>query len=160
MQNNFAFIDAQNVYQSIKHSGWILDWQKFYVYLKEKFEIKKTYVFLGYLPQNKGLYRLLKRIGYKIILKEVVTINGKPKANVDGEMILQAMIDFYTYDKAILVTNDGDFACLVRYLKNQNKLLTIISPDFKYCSLLLRKAFRKERIFSLTDLRYKLETKK
>ena len=41
---------------------------------------------------------------------------GKPKGNVDAELVLQAMIDYQDYERAVIVTSDGDFACLVRYL--------------------------------------------
>ncbi|MBI2917035.1 MAG: hypothetical protein HYY01_03490 [Chloroflexi bacterium] len=32
------------------------------------------------------------------------------------------MIDFDAYQKAIIVTSDGDFACLVTYLQRMGKL--------------------------------------
>jgi len=39
--------------------------------------------------------------------------NGKVKGNCDAELILQAMIDIDKYEKAVLVSSDGDFACLI-----------------------------------------------
>lgn len=47
---------------------------------------------------------------------------GKPKGNVDAELVLQAMIDYRDYERAVIVTSDGDFACLVRYLYEEGKL--------------------------------------
>ena len=38
-ENNYAFIDAQNVHLGIKLLGWNLDWVKFRVHLKEKYNI-------------------------------------------------------------------------------------------------------------------------
>ncbi|MEK9159942.1 MAG: NYN domain-containing protein [Patescibacteria group bacterium] len=157
--NNFAFIDAHNVYRATKSAGWQLDWAKLYTYLRDKYKIKRTYIFLGYLPENEDLYRRLKKIGYELIFKEAISVNGKIKANVDAELVLQSMIDYPEYDQALLLSNDGDFACLVRYLLGKSKFMLVLSPDYRFCSLLLKKAFNK-RIPSLSDLREKLEYKK
>ena len=34
-ENNYAFIDSQNLHLGIKGLGWILDFQKFRIYLKQ-----------------------------------------------------------------------------------------------------------------------------
>jgi hypothetical protein len=47
--------------------------------------------------------------------------DGKAKGNVDAELVLQAMIDFDNYERAVIVTSDGDFACLGRYLYEKGK---------------------------------------
>lgn len=44
-KNNYAFIDAQNLYLAIKELGWKIDYKKFRIYLKEKYKVaynKKT----------------------------------------------------------------------------------------------------------------------
>ncbi|MBI4611650.1 MAG: hypothetical protein HY726_21895 [Candidatus Rokubacteria bacterium] len=49
---------------------------------------------------------------YIVIFKPVTyRSDGKPKGNVDAELVLQAMIDFPRYEKAVIVTNDGDSHC-------------------------------------------------
>lgn len=52
---------------------------------------------------------------------------GKPKGNVDAELVLQAMIDYRDYERAVIVTSDGDFACLVRYLYEEGKLERVLT---------------------------------
>ena len=42
--------------------------------------------------------------------------DGTTKGNCDAELVLQAMIEYLNYDKAVIVTGDGDFYCLVKYL--------------------------------------------
>jgi uncharacterized LabA/DUF88 family protein len=64
---------------------------------------------------------------------------GKVKGNVDAELVLHAMIEFSNYNKAIIVTGDGDFHCLVEYLKKQDKLERLIVPNRHKYSSLLRK---------------------
>lgn len=46
------------------------------------------------------------------------------------------VIEFNHYDKAIIVSGDGDFHCLVEYLEEKGKLKKIIVPNKKYSSLL------------------------
>lgn len=59
------------------------------------------------------------------------------KGNVDAELVLHASaIEFQNYKQAVIITSDGDFTCLVRYLDEQNKLLKIITPTKNYSKLL------------------------
>ena len=81
---------------------------------------------------------------------------GHVKGNVDADLVLQAMIDFPKYDKAIIVTSDGDFYSLVKYLRDQEKLEFVMSPYVKTCSSLLKK-FAKEKIIFMDNLKGKLE---
>ncbi len=68
------------------------------------------------------------------------------------------MIDCRDYDRAVIVTSDGDFACLVRYLYKQGKLERVLSPNRKGCSVLLKRAAR-EKIDFVEDARRTLEYK-
>lgn len=58
------------------------------------------------------------------------------KGNIDAELVLYAMKEMPNYDKAIIVSGDGDFYCLAEYLHTQGKLLHILTPNYKYSSLL------------------------
>ena len=49
------------------------------------------------------------------------------------------MIEYPNYDKAIIVSGDGDFHCLVKYLANTGKLLKLIVPNERQFSSLYRK---------------------
>ena len=157
---NYAFIDSQNLNLGIQELGWKLDFKRFKIYLKEKYGVVKAYLFIGYLPENQNLYRSLQEYGYVLIFKPVLQKkDGTVKGNVDAELVLQAMIDYDKYEKAIIITSDGDFYCLVDYLYQQNKLSTVLSPNDKTCSVLLRRAAR-ERLFFMNNLKQKLEYKK
>ena len=114
----------------------------------------------GILPEQQGLYQFLQKAGYVLVFKEVLRRrDGKAKGNVDAELVLQAMIDYDSYEQAVLVTSDGDFACLVNYLRERNKLRAVISPERERCSALLKKAAQ-QRLVPLSDLRQRLEYKK
>ena len=84
---------------------------------------------------------------------------GEVKGNVDAELVLQAMVDFNDYNKAMIITGDGDFHCLVSYFYRKDKLLSVLSPNKDKSSVLLRKA-AKEKISFLNNLQKKLEYRK
>ncbi len=158
-ENNFAFIDSQNLNLGIQSLGWKLDYRRFRIYLKEKYKVSTVYLFIGYIPANQDLYSSLQRDGYVLIFKPTLPDkNGEVKGNVDADLVLQVMVDYKKYDKAVIVTSDGDFYSLVKHLYKNNKLNCVISPYIRTCSVLLKKT-AKEKIFFMANLRKKLEYK-
>jgi uncharacterized LabA/DUF88 family protein len=163
----YAFIDSQNlnlgtskdIYDDRKliYKGWRLDYKKFRKYLEDKFRVDKAFLFIGFIKQNKDLYRRLKSFGYELIYKPTVADDkGKAKGNVDAELVLHASaIEFPNYNKAIIVSGDGDFRCLLEFLEKYNKLEGIIIPNIKSESSLL-KPYQKYKTFIAFD-RSKLE---
>ena len=158
-ENNYAFIDSQNLNLGVQSLGWKLDFRKFRIYLKEKYGVSTAYLFLGYIQENQDLYSSLQKAGYILVFKPVFSDeNGDVKGNVDADLVLQAMIEYSNYDKAIIVSSDGDFYSLVKYLYERKKLKFVVSPYVKTCSKLLKKS-AKERIVFMDNLREKLKYK-
>ena len=152
----YVFIDSQNLNMSIRDQGWRLDFKIFFKYLKTKFKVDKIFLFIGYVRENKNLYSELISIGYTLIFKPVVFNGlGKVKGNIDAELVLYSMIEYKNYDKFIIISGDGDFYCLIEYLKTKNKLGIIMIPNKNRYSSLLRK-FR-NYFFYIDNLRNKLE---
>ncbi|MDI6800384.1 MAG: NYN domain-containing protein, partial [Actinomycetota bacterium] len=116
-QNIYAFIDSQNLNLAIKDCGWELDFARFSIYLKDKYKVKKAFLFIGYVPGNESLYTYLQKAGYIVIFKPTLEIKDgdkrKIKGNVDAELVLHTMIEFPNYEKAIIISGDGDFYCLL-----------------------------------------------
>jgi len=136
--NNYAFIDSQNLNLSIREQGWVLDFARFRVYLKEKYCITKAFIFIGYIPQNQTLYTNLQKDGYILVFKPTLTLpDGGVKGNVDAELVLHTMIEYTNYEKALIVTGDGDFYCLVDYLLSNDKLLNLMIPNKNTLTLTL-----------------------
>jgi len=137
----YAFIDSQNLNLGVRSQGWKLDFKKFRIYLADKYKVKKAYLFIGFIPGNQNLYDYLKNCGYKLVFKQSVEIRkgGKleVKGNVDAELVLHAMIQFKNYNKAIIVSGDGDFRCLVEYLLKKRRLGRLLIPNRKKYSRLL-----------------------
>jgi len=71
----YVFIDSQNlnlgtsknIYRNRKlvYKGWKLDFKKFRKYLADKFRVSKAFLFIGYIPQNRKLYKRLHSFGYE-----------------------------------------------------------------------------------------------
>jgi uncharacterized LabA/DUF88 family protein len=156
---NYAFIDAQNVHLGIKSLGWNLDWKRFRVYLKDKYKVENAYIFIGFITTNQDLYSLLKKAGYILVFKPVVlNENGNAKGNCDADLVLRAILEKENYNKAVIITSDGDFYSLVKYLYENGKLEMVLSPYDKTCSKLLKKE-AKEKINYMNNLYGKIGLK-
>ncbi len=160
--SNFAFIDSQNLNLGVRTLGWRIDYKKLRLYLRNKYHVDQAFMFIGLVSNNQKLYTQLQKAGFILVFKPTVQYfeNGKQtvKGNVDAELVLHAAaIQFANYDKAIIVSGDGDFACLVEFLVDKNKLLHVLAPNRKYSKLL--KPFS-QYIIGVDHLKKSLEYKK
>ncbi len=161
-KSNYAFIDSQNLNLGVKSQGWTLDFRKFRLYLKNKYNVQKAYLFIGQMAGMESLYDRLQNMGYHLIFKPTTEykINGKVvvKGNVDAELVLYAAAKVINeYDQAIIVSGDGDFHCLVEYLLENDKLQHLLVPNRNYSQLLGRFL---PHIVRIDLLRQSLEYKK
>lgn len=146
----YAFIDSQNLNVSVQKFGWKMDWKKFRQFLSDNYNVEKAYMFIGYVPEFEDMYQQLHDSGYLIVLKptfdmtrprpeEEPTKDKKEerptKGNIDADLVLWAMKEIKNYDKAIIVSGDGDFYSLVEYLAEEKKLLKVMPPTSHYSSL-------------------------
>ena len=157
--NNYAFTDGQNLDKSIKEQGWLINNRKFRLFLTSKFAVIKAFYFIGYIKNYLPLYRDLRKNNYSMCFrKPVIDRNGSIKANVDSNLITHVLIKINSYDKAVIVSSDGDFRCLVEHLLKVEKFERVLAPCRDGCSVLLRKAAG-SRIDYLDNLKGKLEYK-
>ena len=146
----------QNLYLSVKAQGWELDYKKFRIYLKDKYQVSKAYAFLGYISKNEKFYKTLRDNGYKIIFKPTIKRRKQPiKGNCDTEFVLHTILQINNFNKAIIISGDGDFYCLIRHLKQKNKLLKIGIPNQARFSYLLKR-FKTDLLF-ISQLEEKLK---
>mgnify|MGYP001558461652 CR=1 FL=1 len=114
------------------------------------------------IPKYKELYKYLQESGFTLVFKEVIYDgNGKPKGNCDADLVLQVVRDAYEnkFEKSIIVSSDGDYASLVKFLQEKQKMFTVLSPsNEKKCSILLKRTGVK--IAYLNDQKSILEVKK
>lgn len=161
-KGNYAFIDSQNLNLGVQKYGWKMDWRKFRQFLEDKYGVTQAYMFIGYVPEFEPLYEQMHEAGYMIVLKPTFDMtrlhpemlpeeehlqtekteksdteeDKKPiKGNIDAELVLWTMRLINEYDKAIIVSDDGDFYSLVEYLEERKKLLHLLTPTQHYSSL-------------------------
>lgn len=133
----YAFIDSQNLNMGVKSMGWSIDYRKFRQYLRNKYRVVNAYIFIGYIVGNESLYTHLQQCGFILIFKPTMELpGGKVKGNVDAELVLHSMIELPNYSKAIIVSGDGDFRCLIEYLDKQGKLSKIMAPNKHFSGFL------------------------
>ncbi|HET9173716.1 MAG TPA: NYN domain-containing protein [Candidatus Saccharimonadales bacterium] len=157
-KGNYAFIDSQNLNLGTQKMGWKMDWRKFRQFLRDTYGVTHAYMFIGYMAENEQLYEHMHELGYLIVLKPTIDMKVLPEAeseatenhdaakvekekptvkgNIDADLVLHAMKELPNYNKAIIVSGDGDFFGLIEYLVAQNKLLHIMTPNWQYSSLL------------------------
>jgi hypothetical protein len=154
----YAFIDSQNLNLGIRELGWKIDDERFRKYLTDKYNVERAYIFIGFMAENAQLYARLQKAGFVCIFRPTLTYkDGTTKGNCDAELVLQAMIDIDEYDKAVLVSGDGDFQCLAKYLHEHDRLGALLIPNQKKFSALLKLDFLKPYHRFVSDLRKKLE---
>jgi len=161
-RNNYAFIDGANLHKGVKELGWKLDYKKLRVWVREKYGVEKAYIFIGFISQNTRLYRDFQNWGYIVVFKPTIPFgDGEIKGNCDAELVLQTVSDMYekTYEKAVIVSGDGDFACLVTFLQEKERFETLLCPNHKKASVLLRQAVS-GNIFFVERFRDRLELRK
>lgn len=137
-----------------------MDWRKFRKFLTEKYGVTEAFMFIGHMPEHEDMYIQLHEAGYLIVLKPTFDMTrpqktetpkdksketGKDvdktddkkiiKGNVDAELVLWAVKEMKNYDKAVIVSGDGDFFSLVEYLEQQHKLHALLAPNAHYSSL-------------------------
>lgn len=146
----YAFVDSQNLNLGTQKVGWKMDWKKLLEYLKSQHNVTRAYLFIGYMQENEAMYEGLHDMGYSVVLKPTVNMNGqnqnqdgekkdqKPiiKGNIDAELVLYAMKELPNYSQAIIISGDGDFYCLAEYLAGKGRLKHIMTPNQQYSSLL------------------------
>ena len=157
----FAFIDAQNIAKGIENSGWKINWSVFRQWLVKNYDVSQAYMYIGFMAENRDLYLQLNNNGFNIDLKQTVKSMSRSntrdrndiKGNVDVDLTIGVWREYNNYDKAIIISGDGDFTSLIQHLIDKKKLKKIIVPEF-YSSL-----FRKfnDYIIELNNYREELK---
>lgn len=163
---NIAYIDNQNLYMATRKSkadSWKLDMHRFRTYLLEKYNVTDAYLFMGaYKHEYSDLYQKLQQQGYILVYREhSENLKGKKKGNVDTDIVFQILRDIIEkvpFEKAVLVSGDGDYKRLVDYLIKLGKFEKILLPNKRYASSLYKLISREYYAYLDTpDMRTKLQ---
>mgnify|MGYP001568086959 CR=1 FL=1 len=155
-ENNWAFVDMQNLYKGVQERGWNIRWESFRQYLKDRFNVTRAIAFLGYIKEYQSIYNHLRNAGFILEFRQVKmlsngTIDG---GNVDADLASYVMDYKNEYHKAIIVADDSDYCRTIKSLKRQNKLRLIISSHLiRNTSELIKQVVGRDQILIIHSLR-------
>lgn len=164
--SNQAFIDGQNLYMNTKANSWTVDLIRFRVYLKERYDVEKAYYFLGAVDEdNQDLYEKIQTAGFILVFREhSQSMIGKKKGNVDTDIVFTVMskiADKEQFDNVVLVSGDGDYYKMVKYLIEKKRFAKLLAPNRHSTSSLYRPFTPKYVDFlDNTGVKKKIEYKK
>ena len=135
-----VFLDGANFFFMQKNAlGWFADPKKILDYIEKEGEIVDAFYYIGMdAPpdaRQKGYLDALPSMGYTLVTKQIKTIydskNGttKKKANLDIEIVLDMFNTIDHYDKAILISGDGDFERALTLLRARGKQFAVMATD-------------------------------
>ena len=91
----------------------------------------RAYAYTGLDPENenqRNFHDFLRRHGYKVVSKDIRKYgDGKVKANLDIELVVDMMKTARNLDIAIVVSGDGDFAPAIRAVQEMGVRCEVIS---------------------------------
>lgn len=147
--NNYAFIDWQNLNLWVRWESWVIDYEKFRIYLKDKYKVKKAYYFIWYVQdENNKLYTMLQEAWFIVVFKkQLLNMTTSKKWNIDSDLIFYVMEKLIEepnkFDKIVIVSWDWDFKILVDYLMKKDRLLKVLFPNKKFASSLYKELTNK-----------------
>lgn len=159
VENNWAFLDLQNLCKGIEERRWQIDWYEFRKLLRDHFSVTSAFAFVGYIERYKARYKILEDAGIRPIFRKVKCLNGKVDGgNIDADLAFFVGDHKQDYDKAIVVADDGDYCNMFRSLIRQNKLGIIISTHvMRNTSELIKAEVPRELILSIHSVRNLIE---
>lgn len=103
-------------------------------FVKEKAKIlnEADLLLIGRHLKRIGFYKKLEEFGYELYLKPVKLYEQedgatKRKANCDVEMAFWLMKEKDNFEKAIILSGDGDFLPVLKYLRGDGKDIVILA---------------------------------
>lgn len=118
--------------------------KKFRNYLKEKYQVGTAYYFLGCVNEdNQDLYDNLQKAGFIVTFREHnPAAASHKKGNVDTDIVfsvMKSLCENEDFERVFLVSGDGDYYKMIKYLHSKNRLGKILFPSKKNASALYRK---------------------
>ena len=103
-----------------------------YIKEKKKYSNEARLALLDRHLKRIRFYLRIQKFGYTLVLKPVKMFedgegNTRRKANCDVDMAFYLMRDRDAYDRAIVLSGDGDFLPVLKFLKEENKQVLILA---------------------------------
>jgi uncharacterized LabA/DUF88 family protein len=130
-KNVAVFVDVANIFYAAKAAGIDIDYVTLLKSATAGRDFVRAYAYTGLDPENENqrqFHSFLARSGYKVISKDIRKYgDGRIKANLDIELVVDMMKTARNLDIAVVVSGDGDFAPAIRAVQEQGVRVEVIS---------------------------------
>jgi uncharacterized LabA/DUF88 family protein len=130
-KNVAVFVDVANIFYAAKAAGVDIDYVTMLKSATAGRDLVRAYAYTGLDPDNenqRNFHDFLRRHGYKVVSKDIRKYgDGKVKANLDIELVVDMMKTARNLDVAIVVSGDGDFAPAIRAVQEMGVRCEVIS---------------------------------
>ena len=130
-KNVAVFVDVANIFYAAKAAGVDIDYVTLLKSAIAGRDFVRAYAYTGLDPDNenqRNFHSFLARHSYKVVSKDIRKYgDGKVKANLDIELVVDLMKTARNLDVAIIVSGDGDFAPAIRAVQEMGVRCEVIS---------------------------------
>jgi uncharacterized LabA/DUF88 family protein len=130
-KNVAVFVDVANIFYAAKAAGVDIDYVTLLKTASAGRDLVRAYAYTGLDPDNenqRNFHDFLRRHGYKVVSKDIRKYgDGKVKANLDIELVVDMMKTARNLDIAIVISGDGDFAPAIRAVQEMGVRVEVIS---------------------------------
>jgi uncharacterized LabA/DUF88 family protein len=130
-KNVAVFVDVANIFYAAKAAGVDIDYVTLLKSSTAGRDFVRAYAYTGLDPENenqRNFHSFLARNHYKVVSKDIRKYgDGKVKANLDIELVVDLMKTARNLDIAIVVSGDGDFAPAIRAVQEMGVRVEVIS---------------------------------
>jgi uncharacterized LabA/DUF88 family protein len=130
-KNVAVFVDVANIFYAAKAANVDIDYVTLLKSAIAGRDFVRAYAYTGLDPENenqRNFHQFLARHGYKVVSKDIRKYgDGKVKANLDIELVVDMMKTARNLDVAIVVSGDGDFAPAIRAVQEMGVRVEVIS---------------------------------
>jgi uncharacterized LabA/DUF88 family protein len=130
-KNVAVFVDVANIFYAAKAAGVDIDYVTLLKAGSAGRDLVRAYAYTGLDPDNenqRNFHEFLRRHGYKVVSKDIRKYgDGKVKANLDIELVVDMMKTARNLDVAIVVSGDGDFAPAIRAVQEMGVRVEVVS---------------------------------
>ena len=132
MSKNVAmFVDVANMYYAARGQDVDVDYVALLKHATKGRDLIRAYAYTGLDPENENQRKFidfLAKNGYKPVVKDIRKFgDGRMKANLDIELVVDLFRLSDRMDIAVIVSGDGDFAPAIRALQDTGVRCEVVS---------------------------------
>jgi uncharacterized LabA/DUF88 family protein len=130
-KNVAVFVDVANIFYAAKAAGVDIDYVLLLKAATAGRDLVRAYAYTGLDPDNenqRNFHSFLARHDFRVVSKDIRKYgDGKVKANLDIELVVDMMKTARNLDVAVVVSGDGDFAPAIRAVQEMGVRCEVIS---------------------------------